>query len=184
MKINTVKTNISLQKKGYSLIEVLLVTVIIMISFTALFGFSASVIKSDTESRNEVLAANLAQEGLEMVRNIRDSDMLALTDPSDWRDNLPSGSNYMPSINSNGKVTLANAGDASVYYDSSTGGRYYNCAASCSGLKTSFRRSITVTQIDANKLQITSDVKWYSATNSSLERSVSAQAILTSWDQN
>ena len=61
---------------GYTLIEVVLVMVFISLSFLSLFAIFARTIQGDTESRNEIIAVNLAQECIERTRNCRDNQVL------------------------------------------------------------------------------------------------------------
>ncbi len=61
---------------GFTLIEILIVVVIAVIVFIAMYSFYASTIKFDTESRYEIIASNLAQEGVELCRNGRDNEIL------------------------------------------------------------------------------------------------------------
>lgn len=68
---------------GYTLLEVVLVMAFVSISFMSLYGIFAKTIQGDTESRNEIIASNLAQECIERVRNCRDNQVLA--NPSVWR---------------------------------------------------------------------------------------------------
>lgn len=173
-------------KNGYSLIEVLLVTVVIMISFTAIFALSASLLKSDTETRNEILATNLAQEGMEMVKNIRDTNML--NDPDNWKDGLAEDNYYIPIIDSSLNVVLDDGGSSDlsrkyVYFNAAIGDRYFNCTSGCSGTATQtiFQRWINITDISSDEIEVTSYVQWKSATDSSLIRKTEMKARLTNW---
>jgi prepilin-type N-terminal cleavage/methylation domain-containing protein len=63
-------------KKGFSLIEVIVaMSVITMVVFAAT-TLLVSIIRSNSSNINRMIAYGLAQEGLEAVRNIRDSDWL------------------------------------------------------------------------------------------------------------
>ncbi len=69
MKINNTK-------KGFSLIEVIVaVAIIVMVVFSAT-SLLVSIIRSNKDNVNTLIAYGLAQEGLEAVRNIRDSNWL------------------------------------------------------------------------------------------------------------
>jgi prepilin-type N-terminal cleavage/methylation domain-containing protein len=64
------------QKKAFTLPEVLVaMSIIILVIFTAT-NLVVSIIRSNNENVNTLVAYGLAQEGLEAMRNIRDSDWL------------------------------------------------------------------------------------------------------------
>lgn len=63
-------------KKGFTLIEVMVsISVIILVVFAAT-DLLISIIRSNASNMNTLVAYGLAQEGLEGIRNIRDSDWL------------------------------------------------------------------------------------------------------------
>ena len=60
--------------EGFTLIEVIVaVTIISVISVGVMYGISLSL-SSSAKIKNDLIAANLSQEGLEIVRGIRDRD--------------------------------------------------------------------------------------------------------------
>lgn len=60
--------------RGFTLIEVIVsVAIISLVSVSAMYAISLSL-SSAVRIKNNLIAANLAQEGLEIVRNIRDND--------------------------------------------------------------------------------------------------------------
>lgn len=62
------------ENKGFTLIEVIIsVLLISMVSVGAMFAITLSL-NSAARIQNDLIAANLAQEGLEIVRGIRDRD--------------------------------------------------------------------------------------------------------------
>jgi prepilin-type N-terminal cleavage/methylation domain-containing protein len=68
--------NCKRQKKGFSLIEVVIAMAVIVLVVFSATGILMSVIKSNNTNINTLVAYGLAQEGVEAVRNIRDSDWL------------------------------------------------------------------------------------------------------------
>ena len=63
-------------REGFTLIEVMLVVVIAISVFIPMYSFYATTIKFDTETRYEIIASNLVQEGIELCRNERDNKIL------------------------------------------------------------------------------------------------------------
>lgn len=60
-------------KKGFSLIEVLLALFVLSAGLVATLELTAGSISQVTEARDSLIAASLAQEGIELARNIRDN---------------------------------------------------------------------------------------------------------------
>ncbi|KPJ73660.1 hypothetical protein AMJ48_00415 [Parcubacteria bacterium DG_74_1] len=59
-------------KKGISIIEILIVTAIIIVALIGLFGLVALSLRISTLTKETAQANNLAQETIEAVRNFRD----------------------------------------------------------------------------------------------------------------
>ncbi len=72
MKFSSHKTN-----KGFSLVETMLASFVVIIGLVTLLQLFAPVLTSAQLSRDQVVAASLAQEGVELVRNQRDNNMLS-----------------------------------------------------------------------------------------------------------
>ncbi len=64
-------------KKSFSLLEVTLAITFLMVAVISAVLVIAYVLGLVSTSRNNVTAAQLAQEGIEIVRNLRDSNWLA-----------------------------------------------------------------------------------------------------------
>lgn len=63
-------------KKGFTLPEVIIALAIIVLVVFGSTNLVVSIIRSNAENIHTIVAYGLAQEGLEAVRNIRDSDWL------------------------------------------------------------------------------------------------------------
>lgn len=68
-----------INKKGQTLIEVIFVLAIIIIGFLAIMALIISNISGGEINRSKIVAYNLAREGVEAVRYIRDSNWLQST---------------------------------------------------------------------------------------------------------
>lgn len=82
MKKNLPTKNYNLQtKKGFTLVETLVSLFIFSLSITAIIVVSGKGVSDTTIAKNKITAVALAQEGIEMVRNIRDTYALSEATP-------------------------------------------------------------------------------------------------------
>jgi prepilin-type N-terminal cleavage/methylation domain-containing protein len=65
--------------KGFSIIEIIAALAVIAIGFIGVLSLSVQNTRVQYTNKNTLIAAHLAQEGLELVRNLRDDNFL---DPS------------------------------------------------------------------------------------------------------
>ena len=63
-----------MNKKAFTLIEVLIAILIFALGLTSIFMLINSSIKANSFNKNQIIAANLAREEIELLRNIRDSN--------------------------------------------------------------------------------------------------------------
>jgi prepilin-type N-terminal cleavage/methylation domain-containing protein len=67
------------KKKGFSLIEALITVTILSVGITSISFVMAKNIKSTGDSRDQIVASELAQEGVELVRSFRDNNATFFT---------------------------------------------------------------------------------------------------------
>ena len=72
---------------GFSMLEAMVSIFILLVGVTGSLVLVSSGITNFNISKNRIIASNLAQEGLEIVHNIRDNNWLASTVRpwNDWR---------------------------------------------------------------------------------------------------
>lgn len=137
--------------KAFTLIEVIIAIAVItaaLMSSMALITFSVSSIRV---SKSKIIATNLAQEGLEIVRNIRDSNWLSYKrSPENWRDGLGVG-DYRVQYNQLGLLSFSSTplrrNSSSFYqYDS--------------GNNTPFYRKIVIEHIGNNQIKTVAEITW------------------------
>ena len=160
-------------QSGFSLIEILIVTVITTVVFTVIYSFYSATIKQNVEARYEMIASNLAQEGIEIIRNVRDENVLE----NEYINKGLSGTCY-PKIDSGGDTSCDSSGDNKVYIVDSW---YVN---SSSGTATPFSRICEISGDDKEKEFVaTCMVSWDSFVNAGILRKVEAKAFLTDWQK-
>lgn len=155
-------------KKGFSLLEVIVAIFIITIGIAGTLNLMSFSISSVAVAKSQVVAASLAQEGLEVVRAIRDNNWLQDMAWNSGLDTCSSGCRVQ--YNSSG---LISPGTNPVLKIDSNGVYQYG-----SGTDTIFRRKITITNIDSNQIKVVSEVTWNERGRSF---SVSAEVRLYNW---
>jgi len=95
-------------RRGFSLIEVLITLLVLTLSITGVVLLMTKNIADVQNSKNQIIAAMLAQEGIELVRNLKDNKTLALADCDNCRISMDSSTNESTNIksDSNNKLFL------------------------------------------------------------------------------
>ena len=161
-------------KKAFTLVETLIALAVFTIAVTAVMAVLASGISSTDFAKKKMTATYLAQEGIEYIRNMRDSYVL-YEDPSvSWDNFIGALSASTSSCNTTtGCGININISDARDYSD------YQNLIFSCSilnrcklylnngnyninqtGIDSGFTRVISMTEMSSDEIKITSEVKW------------------------
>jgi len=93
MKISQLKQN----QNGLTMIELLVALTVITVGLFAVWSLFLSNYNAEKDARNRVIAVNLAREGAEIIRNIRDSNWLKIAENESgvyWYSGILTGSNY------------------------------------------------------------------------------------------
>jgi Tfp pilus assembly protein PilV len=164
---------------GFSLLELIIAIFVLTVGITAALQLIVSTIKTSIDTRNSVVASGLAQEGVELVRNIRDNNLLyALSDLSinpdvAFKRAFPAGNgdnDCSVDINYVYPNNLACSGNSSIYLSNT--GIYSHTN---SGTPTIFRRNIKITyvaneMVNGNASSLTGmnvwSTVWWDGTNS------------------
>jgi len=150
---------------GFTLIEVIVAIAIILTTIVGLSSLSSFSISSLETAKSKVIAVNLAQEGVEIVRNMRDSNWLIYRDlidqgqPQLWLTGLDPGT-YQAQYDS---LTLTPITSPTILYKDSNGFYQYGTTPT----PTPFKRRILIDQIpdplnpgQVNEIKITSEITW------------------------
>ena len=138
--------------KGFSLMEMM---VVISITTIGLLGISSLVVqnqRAQSVNKNYIIGSMLAQEGLELIRNIRDNNWLNLS-ANDWNDDLNSVDNDLTFIiDLEGRAFLNDNPDdlsndlTKLYIDATNNDFYTHFPDGTNNQETDFRRLITITE--------------------------------------
>jgi len=82
-----------MKRKGFTLLEVIIAVFIMVVGTGAAFALIQQTLSATPVIKDKLIAAYLAQEGIEIIRNMRDSAWLASRgDPNvKWDDYIPEG---------------------------------------------------------------------------------------------
>jgi prepilin-type N-terminal cleavage/methylation domain-containing protein len=179
-------------KKGFSLAEVVIAVAVVGIGIVAVIVLISKSIQESIDIRNQIIAAQLAQEGVELVRWVRDDNVAKGNLP--FSPSFPSGTNLdecrvdkdnpIPQCSSSANHKRLNY--VSDFYVHSSG-----------GTQTKFQRKIefiykdgessTLDPAEASSVDVTSIVVWGRSDNdfpgncSTAARCISLATRLTAW---
>lgn len=154
--------------KGFSLLEVLIASFIVVVGFTAVLGLSVTSVANLSAARQFVIASNLAQEGVEYIHNLRDQCFLEKC--SSWLDKFNFNNQGQDTI-CYGKINPsanqlsdfkhgAQCKDQNVMKDAPplklASDGHYNYA---NGIDTTFTREVILDRISDNEIRVTSWVE-------------------------
>lgn len=154
---------------GFTLVEALVASGIVMVALTSILGLLTLSLRQASFVQNQLIAANLAQEGLEMVHAIRNDNWLngrpfnAGLDNGDWRVDYR-------------QATLLTWTDQPLSFDPASGFYQY-----VSGTPTNFKRKISITRNPGGRpdeILVQSRVDW---TTRGISFSTVAEDHLFNW---
>lgn len=164
-----------MKNAGYTLLETIIALAVIMGAIAGPYSLATRGIISSLASKNKLAAFNLSQEGIELVRKIRDDNVLS---GANWDADIASGSWKIDVMNN----ALSPFDGAALLYDAGLG-LYQNNAGSAS----IFTRRITIEKPpsqptpgipDADQIRIISTVTW---TERSLSKTAELQEVMYNW---
>ncbi len=139
---------------GQSLIEAMVGTTLVLVGILGMIGLVTRSFAANDVVVNRFIAANLAAEGVEVVKNVIDTKVAAHNET--WQqiqDDLSKGP-FGVEIGVNGPVIDADLADRKLCFEN--GGYLYD--KSCAGVVTSFKRSVAITS--ATEISVAVTVSW------------------------
>lgn len=158
-------------RNGFTLVEVLVAISILLIAVVGPMSLIGKSLAQIRIARENAVAVNLAQEGIEAIRQARDSNMLDQWaggggGPSKWRQGL-NQPKYLVTLSSPDTLIESCGGGCpdirKIVYQSTTekSFRQFDGVAPAVGyVKTPFSRVITISGGGNIELQVTSTVTW------------------------
>jgi len=143
-------------RNGFTLLEVLIATFVLSIGVTGAFALLQGAQSSAALGSNQLRASYLVQEGIEIVRNIRDTNLLSVHKGlgGNWNDGLNTCTAPVRCEADYNDTALGAATGRFLLVDNNG---WYNYD---SGTTTPFKRTITITAPSADKLVVSVDVSF------------------------
>lgn len=101
-------------KQAFTLVEIIVILFIISVGLLGVLSLVIQNIQSQVINKNNIIAYQLAQEGIELVRKTRDANWVNAVA---WDENLVSGSYYMDYLDESPNVLTAGSDKADLYID-------------------------------------------------------------------
>jgi len=149
------------RQKAFTLVEVLISITILVIGILSGFILVTRALYNVAVIKDRLTASFLSQEGIELTRQIRDSNFLRILgeESADWRDGLGDGTYIIESrVDSEGSIGLVPIGeDESRFFLYNDTLKIYNYST---GEPTTFNRKIKITTISDDEIRIEAIMKW------------------------
>ncbi len=152
---------------GFTLVEALVSLLIFSVALTAIFSLLTNNLKDASLVEHNFVASGLVQEGMEVVRNIRDSDWYT---GNPFGTAIPDGS-YRVQWNSQALLLLSP--DPYLKKDSGNGLVSYDA-----GNDMIFKRTVTISAVSGVEKRVVVSVTW---SERGVSKSVSAEDHLFNW---
>lgn len=140
-------------QKGFTLLEVIASIFIITIGIVGILSLITMSISGALISKSKLIASNLNREGIEVVRNIRDSNWIEQRTDSDvlWNQGLSPGE-YRVEYDSQELLSLS--GNPALKLSSNGRYQYDN------GSDSMFHRKISIENISSGEIKVICEVTW------------------------
>ncbi len=169
--------------RGFTLVETLVAIFVLMIAIIAPMSIASQALSTARHAKDQVTASYLAQEGVELVRNIRDNNVLSST-PIIWNE----GSLGVSALGSETHCYSVNckinpkdlsisdcSGNVCEALSIDTNGIY-----GYSGTPTPFSRKIFLKMVSSNEISVSSTVSWTSG-GSGISSTITLTDTLFNW---
>ncbi|MBI1975186.1 MAG: hypothetical protein HYS57_02380 [Parcubacteria group bacterium] len=145
------------QPQGFSLLEAIIVVGLVLVGMVPLVALMMKTVAQASFVQDQLVAANLAQEGIEIVRAIRDENWL---NERSFASGFPSGGEQERRVHYKEARLLPGLFGQTLKFDASTGFYQYD-----TGVDTQFRRRIFIERDpapgeSADEIKIRSVVEW------------------------
>lgn len=160
-----------LKEAGFTFIETVVAVGIIAVGLSVIFNVAINNLIASETSKNTFIAAFLAQEGYELIRNFRDVNWLQATDTAQWLSSPISLADGNYEVDYNDPAPQTNSSRL-LKIDS---GGFYNYE---SGVNSIFKRLVNIKTTGTNQIKVTVTVSWNERGKS---KSLTTENLLYNW---
>ncbi len=163
------------QKRGFTLIEALVAITVLLLSIVGPMAIAQTGIQNSIYAKDQIVAFYIAQEGIEIIRNIRDENAL---NGRPWLTGIPIGTGGADCASASGcgididnmnfiDCTASSGSACNIFYDedglsNGSGNPRAIYSHDSNGAQTIYRRSIRITNVSANEIVVDAVVAWQS----------------------
>lgn len=144
-------------RPAFSLIEIMTVILIVAIGLVGTTQLIAQSLDAQMINKGGIVAYQLAQEGIEIVRQKRDANWLAPAPAPDWREGLTSGTYCTDYISPLELHSVADLNACPLDLDDQN---WYYAPSAESQNFSGFRRVVEISDNDANSILVKATVSW------------------------
>lgn len=145
-------------QNGFTLLEMIVAVGIITFSALGIFSAVARYSQQTQQERDNLVAAYLCQEGIEIVKNMRDTNWVS--GAPIWKTGLTSCASGCEADYSSASLSSWSSPGTSLYIQGSTGLYKYIGSPQSGDVQTPYTRKITIAEIGNDELDISVDVYW------------------------
>ncbi len=153
-------------ERGFTLVETLVSLVILTVALIPILNLSTDIARVNSNIQDSMVASGLAQEGIEVIRAIRDTN---------WFRDLSFDSGLGDGVYEVEWDSVAPLSPSLNQFLNISSGRY----TYSTGSATKFKRTVTITKLNAGELKIVSQITWLAHADDS--RSISVEDHLFNW---
>jgi prepilin-type N-terminal cleavage/methylation domain-containing protein len=138
-------------RKGFTLIEIMGAIFILTVGIGAAFSLIQQTLAAASLAKDQLVTSYLAQEGMEIVKNIRDTNWLK---GKSWDNDLPaSPSTYGLDYLTQALPDPSCASEGYLEFD----GNFYRCSTNPNS---KIKRKISIEKIGTEKMKVIVEVEW------------------------
>jgi len=172
--------NIPSEQSGQGLLETIIAISVVVVGLVGAITLVNFALRSTTSSQSRIIALNLAWEGVEVMINKRDSNLLA---KSPFSTGISGGDgtaivSFNSAANTWGIDFTPNAITDAAALLHREAGIYKQASSTPSGVPTKFRRLLNIDDSNPDAILITSTVQWSDASG---QKEVVAERTLYDW---
>ncbi|MCL5017325.1 MAG: prepilin-type N-terminal cleavage/methylation domain-containing protein [Patescibacteria group bacterium] len=150
------------KQKGQAMVEAMVALSIIVVGILGVFNLTSQSLSLNRVDADRYVAVNLANEGIELVKNLLDDNIMNDAQPWNYLPGFVSDGNYEMDYSSTSLTAISGVGSARYFYFSKSGSGYYRYPQAGEQANTTFQRVINITTDGTEHIKVISTVYWTS----------------------